>query len=215
LFDIAFVVVLISLLAQGTTVGIAARWLGVSLPPRAEPKARLQLSGSGGGHELIEFVIAPRSAVPGRALEQLKLPASARPVSVMRGGRPLAPAAAGRLCAGDIIALIAPDAALARLEDIFLTDADRATDERQRAFGEFLFSADAPAVDVFALYGIALPSGVGADTTLGTLIAARLPKRPVEGDSVRFGEAELTIAEMDGSRLRRIGLHLPRDRVTP
>jgi cell volume regulation protein A len=130
----------------------------------------------------------------------------------MRAGRPLSPPEAGTLIAGDIVALIAPEDALPRLEDIFLTDAARATDERQRAFGEFLFDASAPAADVFAMYGIESPGSMPAGATLGDLVAERLPARAVEGDSVRFGVLVLTVAEMDGRRVRRIGLHLPRER---
>jgi len=210
LFDVAFVVVLASLLAQGTTVGVVARALGVTLPLRAEPKARVQLTGSAGGHELLEFALGPRSAALGSALEALELPPEARAVSVMRSGQPLPPSAAGALAPGDVVAIIAPAATLLRLEDIFLADADAATDARHRAFGEFLFEADAPAADVLALYGATLPRDTPAGATLGDLVRAELPRRPVEGDTVTCAGLALTVAEMDGPRLRRIGLRLPR-----
>jgi cell volume regulation protein A len=210
LFDVAFVVVLASLLAQGTTVGVVARALGVTLPPRAEPKARVQLSGGAGGHELLEFVVEPRSASRGSPLEALELPPEARAVSVMRSGRPLAPGEAGPLAPGDIVAVIAPRSVLLRLEDIFLADEDAATNERHRTFGEFLFDADSPAADVLGLYGAALPPQTPAGATLGDLVRTLLPRRPVEGDTVACAGLVLTVAEMDGPHLRRIGLRLPR-----
>ncbi|MCL4801287.1 MAG: potassium/proton antiporter [Burkholderiales bacterium] len=209
-FDVAFVVVLASLLAQGTTVGAVARALGVTLPLRAEPKARIQLTGSAGGHELLEFALGPRSAALGSALDALELPPDTRAVSVMRDGEPLPPSEAGPLAPGDVVAVIAPRSALLRLEDIFLADADTATTARHRAFGEFLFDADALAADVFALYGAALPQHVPGGVTLGELVRAELPRRPVEGDAVACAGLVLTVAEMEGPRLRRIGLRLPR-----
>ncbi|MDX9838247.1 MAG: potassium/proton antiporter, partial [Azoarcus sp.] len=43
LFDVAFAVVLVSLLVQGATVPIAARWLKVEVPPRDEPFDRREV----------------------------------------------------------------------------------------------------------------------------------------------------------------------------
>jgi len=210
LFDVAFVVVLASLLAQGTTVGRAARALGVTLPPRAEPQARVQLTGGAGGYELVEFAVGPGSALFGTPLAEVELPPRARVVSVMRGEVPLAPGEAGVLAAGDVVAIIAPAAAVTQLDDLFLGDAEAATAARHRTFGEFLFDADAPAADVLALYGAVLPDGVPAGTTLGGLLRTLLPRRPVEGDAVQCAGLELTVAVMEGPDVRRIGLRLPR-----
>ncbi|MCZ7566160.1 MAG: potassium/proton antiporter [Burkholderiales bacterium] len=209
LFDVAFVVVLASLLAQGTTVGVAARALGVTLPLRADPKARVQLTGGAGGYELVEFAIETGSALVGTPLSEVALPARARAVSVMRDGEPLAPAETGALAVGDIVAIIAPAAAVPQLDDLFLADAEAATVARHRTFGEFLFDADAPAAEVLAHYGASLPAGVPAGATLGDLLRTLPPRRPVEGDAVACAGLMLTVAAMEGPEVRRIGLRLP------
>ena len=209
LFNVAFVVVLASLLAQGTTVGLAARALGVALPPRREPRARAQLAG-GGGHELVELDVAETSPVCGAPVDQVDLPRGARAVAVMRRGKPLEPAAAGALEAGDVVAVIAPETAIERLEDIFLADAAAATEERHRAFGEFFIDADAPAVEVLALYGVAIPPGVGPAVSIAEVVRARLRGSPVEGDTVALAGVVLAVAEMDGARIIRVALRLPR-----
>ena len=43
LFDVTFTVVILSLLIQGTTIPVAARWLGVVIPPAPEPQASREL----------------------------------------------------------------------------------------------------------------------------------------------------------------------------
>ena len=43
LFNVAFAVVLLSLLVQGATVPLAARWLGVEVPPRDEPRDKREV----------------------------------------------------------------------------------------------------------------------------------------------------------------------------
>jgi cell volume regulation protein A len=216
LFNIAFVVVLVSLVAQGTTVGVAARALGVALPARAEPRTRIQLVGGRGRYELMEFEVEAASPVCGAPVALIDLPAGARAMSVMRDGRPLAPADAGPLARGDVVAVLGPEETIGRLEEIFLADAAAATERRHRSFGEFFIDADAPAAEVLALYGVTPPAHVRIDGTLGELVRAYLQRAPVEGDAVALAGIVLTIAEMDGARIRRIALRLPRaDRPAP
>ena len=43
-FDIAFVVVMISLIIQGWTIAPVARWLGLEVPLKAQPQQRMPLS---------------------------------------------------------------------------------------------------------------------------------------------------------------------------
>jgi cell volume regulation protein A len=210
LFNVAFVVVLVSLLAQGTTVGVAARALGVALPRRGEPLARVQLTGGAGHHELMEFDVEADSPVCGVPLALVDLPPPARAVSVMRAGQPLAPDDAGPLQARDVVAILAAEPAVGRLEEMFLADAAAATEKRHRSFGEFFFDADAPAAEVLALYGVALPAHLRVDGTLGELVRSRLLQRPAEGDAVGVAGVVLTVAEMDGARIVRVALRLPR-----
>lgn len=210
LFNVAFVVVLVSLLAQGTTVGLAAHALGVALPRRGEPVARVQLTGGAGHHELMEFDVEGDSPVCGVPLALIDLPPGARAVSVMRAGRPLAPDDAGPLVGGDVVAILASESVIGRLEEMFLADAAAATAKRHRSFGEFFIDADAPAAEVLALYGISLPAHVRVDGTLGELVRSRLLGRPAEGDSVGIAGVVLTVAEMDGARIARVALRLPR-----
>jgi cell volume regulation protein A len=210
LFNVAFVVVLVSLLAQGTTVSLAARALGVALPQRGEPLSRVQLTGGGGRHELMEFDVERASPVCGAPLALVDLPPGARAVSVMRGGEPLAPDDAGPLAGGDVVAILAPEGAVTRLEEMFLADAAQATAGRHRAFGEFFIDADAPVADVLALYGVTPPAYVKIEGTLGELVRSRLLRPPVEGDAVALAGVVLTVAEMDGARIKRVALRLPR-----
>jgi cell volume regulation protein A len=210
LFNVAFVVVLASLLAQGTTVGLAARALGVALPSRAEPLSRIQLAGGRGRYELMEFDVETDSPVCGAPVALVDFPPGARAVSVMRAGQPLAPDDAGPLAGGDVVAILAPEVAVGRLEDMFLADAAAATEKRHRSFGEFFIDADAPAAEVLALYGVTFPAYVNVDCTLGELVRSRLLRQPDEGDSVAFAGVILTVAEMDGARIRRVALRLPR-----
>ena len=71
-------------------------------------------------------------------------------------------------------------------------------------FGDFVLNADAKLEDVCEAYGVpALGSG-----TLEEFLRRRLKGRPVVGDAVHVGEIELTVREMEGARIVKVGLKL-------
>ncbi|MCZ7561522.1 MAG: cation:proton antiporter [Burkholderiaceae bacterium] len=93
LFNVAFVVVLASLLFQGTSVGFAARRFGVGLPPRDEPRVRSTLSDD--ELAVLEFPIGERSPLMGVELRTMALTEGANVVGGA-SSRATAARAAGR-----------------------------------------------------------------------------------------------------------------------
>ncbi|MCR4281609.1 MAG: potassium/proton antiporter, partial [Bauldia sp.] len=64
MFNVAFVVVLASLLVQGWTIAPMARFLGLLVPARAGPVDRFELELPGrGDHEIVAYIVHPESAV--------------------------------------------------------------------------------------------------------------------------------------------------------
>ncbi len=74
LFNVAFVVVLVSLMLQGSTIGIVARRLGVAMPdPQDEPRVRkvfgdFELDPATPIGDICEFYALPASAQPAMPL---------------------------------------------------------------------------------------------------------------------------------------------------
>ncbi|NJL09104.1 MAG: potassium/proton antiporter, partial [Methylacidiphilales bacterium] len=61
-FNVAFVVVLVSLLVQGWTVGLAGRWTGVATPATSVPVQRVEIDLPGQtGRELVGYPVEPES----------------------------------------------------------------------------------------------------------------------------------------------------------
>ena len=70
-FNIAFFVVLVSLIVQGWTVAPLARRLGLELPPTADPVQRVELElAEDSGDELVAFRVSPGSLAAGSRLER-------------------------------------------------------------------------------------------------------------------------------------------------
>ncbi|MEO8602222.1 MAG: potassium/proton antiporter [bacterium] len=125
LFNVAFVVVLTSLLLQGVSVGLTARLFRVALPARAEPLARSYLEGSTDPPlELAQFRLAPACALEKVEARSIELLARARLVGVLRDGQAYAAETAGALRADDVVTLIAPEAEIDRVAEWFCRGAD-------------------------------------------------------------------------------------------
>lgn len=92
IFNIVFFISLTSVLLQGTTIPMVARWLHVSLPSRVKTvtPADILLSESINS-EMVEFTIAPESAVAGMKIVDLGFPQNARIALIKRDNKYLIP----------------------------------------------------------------------------------------------------------------------------
>ncbi|MGS5088313.1 potassium/proton antiporter [Hydrogenophaga sp. A37] len=115
-FNVAFVVVLTSLLLQGSTIAWSARWLGVALP---DPKDEQ-------GH--------------------------------------------------------------------------------REVFGDFVIDASTPMDSLCGFYGLPMPAA--PQTDVATWLRIEINRPPVVGDGALLGAAELSVRQMDGDRITRVGIRL-------
>ena len=197
-FDVAFVVVLTSLLFQGTTVGKLARLLRVTLAPRGSELARAPIEDPATSYELVQYRLGPTSLLAGVAATAIELPASAVLLLVVRNGKPLASLGDAALAAGDVVVLAAPDEATARLAQLFRDDWARSQDD---VGGELALDGTARFADIAALYGIApLPAGLER-ATLDEAIRRTLRFTAVEGDKVVIGGVGFVVRETRGARV--------------
>ncbi len=210
LFDVAFVIVLASLLVQGTTIALAARALKVALPARAEPVARMPLEGAAPGAappEALQFLLPGTHAWVGTAAAQIELPPATRLIGVLRAGQLHLPAGADMLRAGDGLLFVAPEAELDRLNEL-LTAAPRvAVPAAQAPALRFVLAGEAALSEVLALYAPAQAAAVPPGLTLEAAIRAARPE-PVEGDEVEAYGVRLAVSAMDGRRIAKVALVL-------
>jgi cell volume regulation protein A len=196
-FDVAFFVVLVSLLVQGWTIGLAARRLGLALPRRTFPVHRVELDLPGQlREELVGYHLLPGSPL----LAQRRIPAWAKPVLVVRQGTTLNPAEAGPMQADDYIYLLAPPERAQRLDRLFAAEPGEAA-----MLTEFPLDASARLADLADVYGLPV-TAAEAGLTLAELFASRFEGQPQPGDRLELGEAALVVREIDEERVLRVGL---------
>jgi cell volume regulation protein A len=204
IFNIAFIVVLVSLLIQGWTVGPLARRLGLIIPARLGPleKVELELPGSA-HHELLAYTIVPGSPVA----RGQRIPRWARPSLVVREGRSIKFQDAGRLIEGDHVYIFVPDR-YPRLLDRLFASRTEVDPEDTEFFGAFAVDPTRPAADLEAAYETGLTEAETA-MTIGQLILARLGGHAEYADRVTIGPIELIVREVDEKgRIISVGVSL-------
>src|SRR6201988_3516166 len=150
-FDVAFVVVIISLLLQGWTLAAAARKLHVALPRSERGPRRVELDLPGQlEQELVGYPVRSKSLYFRRGL----IPSWSKPTLVIRNESILTPIEADPIAPGDSIYLLAPPEKAESL-DRFFVDMQPSTAPDPHLLGDFVVSGEHTLGELAEIYGIA------------------------------------------------------------
>jgi potassium/hydrogen antiporter len=202
-FDVAFVVVLLSLLVQGWTVALAARKLDIaftrtdSIPRRVELDLPGQLA-----REIVGYPVAANSPFLRRGL----IPNWARPTLVIRNEEILTPGEAGSVRQGDYIYLLAPPEKAQALDRFFVAMPPPALPD-PRLLGDFFVPGTATLGALAEIYGLQVAAD-HTEVTLADYFSEQLRRRAKVGDIVALGPIALLAHKVDGSTVTTVGLRL-------
>jgi cell volume regulation protein A len=202
-FDVAFVVVLFSLLVQGWSVAFAAKKLDMSFA-RADPLPRrveLDLPGQL-AREIVGYPLAPNSPFMRRGL----IPNWARLTMVVRNEQILTPPEAQPLQNGDYVYLLAPPEKAQAL-DRFFVDMPPPAKPDPRLLGDFFVPGTATLGALADIYGLQV-AAAHADLPLAFYFAEQLGRAPRVGDVVALGPIALLAHQVEGGRVVTVGLRL-------
>jgi cell volume regulation protein A len=208
MFNVAFIVVLASLLVQGWTIGPMARFLGLIVRGRTGPVDRMELELPGtGAYEIVAYVVHPES----RVAKGQRIPRWARPSLVIRDGRTLRPHRAGRPEAGDRIYVITPPEYIGLLDRLFAGRAAAADDPQ--LYGEFALQADTKLADVARAYPLELADG-DANLTIAQFLRRELSGVIEPGDRVASGAVDVIVRQVsDSHEILEVGLAMEHGRI--
>jgi cell volume regulation protein A len=201
MFNVAFIVVVISLLVQGWSITPVARWLGLIVPPRRGPVDRIELELPGrGDHEIVAYKVLPESPV-GRGE---RIPRWARPALIIREGHSYRPHRAGRPRANDQIYIVTTPAYIGLLDRLFAAPAEGAEDPA--LFGEFDIDPDAKLGDLAAMYGAVVNEADGA-LSVRDYLRRELAGDIERGDRIRLSPVDVIVRSVDEKHeIQEVGL---------
>jgi potassium/hydrogen antiporter len=123
IFNIVFFVVLTSVLVQGSTIPLVARWLRVDAPLRSRLRAPIEFESTQGIRgELVEFELPKGSPASGKRLVDVGLPRGALLVLVGRDNRFFVPSGNTVLEEGDTVYLLSDETSLSQVKSLLHLD---------------------------------------------------------------------------------------------
>lgn len=202
-FDVAFVVVLVSLLVQGWTLAFAARRLGVALPRTDARPRRVELDLPGQlEQELVGYAVGPKSLYFRRNV----LPQWAKLALVVRDEKVLSATEAVDIEQGDYAYFLAPPDKAQAL-DRFFVDAPPPAKPDARLLGDFFVPGETTLGVLAEIYGLSVDP---AETSLSVAdyFAARAKGEVGLGARVQLGPIQLIADAVEKGRVTTVGLDL-------
>ncbi len=203
---VAFVIVILSLLVQGTTLTRVARALKLELPaaPQALQKAVLDW-GDSADHRLLIFELDGEHWTPARTLSGIRLPAGVVLSALLRDGELISYKPELKLQGGDRLAIIGREQDELPLAKLFSSKESIPALRENVFFGSFELNGDVILSDLKQGMGVAVADELLA-LSLQQYITDSLPNRPIVGDRVALGPLTLVVKEMEGEKILRVGM---------
>jgi cell volume regulation protein A len=210
-FDVAFVVVMLSLAIQGWTIGVAGRFLRVGLP-RVDVRARrteLDLPGTL-KHELVGYPVVADSPYLRRGIT----PSWAKLTLVVRDERVHTPEEAAAVREGDHVYFLAPPDRVQAL-DRFFAERPPQTSPDAALVEDFFVPGDVTLGALGEIYGLTIPPE-DAGTVLADYFAAYFIKHPPRvNDAIPLGPVKLVAHTVTDDRVVTVGLQLAEPEPVP
>lgn len=209
IFQITFVIVLVSLILQGGTLAPMARWLKLEVPPKPEPTLRVPLrTDAAGEFELLLFPLKGKRWQNPRPIVDVHLPDPSRIVGFFSKGTFYERRGGLNVQEGDVVAVFAQAKAASDVGRVLGWDEPPERLSDRRFFGDFTMNGSARLRDVQMLYGVNLPEKLDPEMTLADCFARSSRGHPVVGDRLDLGTLLLVAREVQGDQVVKAGLKL-------
>jgi cell volume regulation protein A len=201
-FDVAFVVVLLSLAIQGWTIAPVGRLLRIGMPRTDVNAHRTELDLPGTlKHELVGYHLAAGSPYLRRGIT----PPWAKLTLVVRDERVHTPEEAAGVREGDHAYFLAPPERVQALDRFFAERPAQSPDEAM--VEDFFVPGDATLGALAEIYGLTVKPEDTA-TTLADYFAGYFRHPPRAGEAIRLGSVALVAHTVTDGRVAMVGLQL-------
>lgn len=197
-FNVAFFVVIVSLLIQGWSIAPVARWLKLEVPKETGPDQVMPLEAVQTTEvlQVMGFAVNRDSAVYQRSFEQLVTDNTVLLIGVIRQAEWILPSDYGVFQEQDQLLVLGHASAGKHLSEMLSCQAASVNLDKFDFFGEFVLNAQISLAELGAFYTIDF-ADVDQQQTIAQYINAMFFRRVVVGDSVQLDQLLLTVRQLD------------------
>jgi cell volume regulation protein A len=197
-FDVAFVVVIVSLVLQGWTLVPVARWLKLEVPGELEPDQAMPLDAipSKDVMEVLAFSVTDQSPIRGICWHDLKFSVPVQFLGIIRDGEWQLPFTEPVFNSRDTLMVLAKLKDVKKISNILASEAEISGLSNSNFFGDFVLNGEVSLADLDAFYTINLENQQKIQS-LSSYISERFHRRVVIGDQVSLDQLVLTVRELN------------------
>lgn len=207
-FDVAFVVVIVSLVLQGWSIVPVARWLKLEVPKELAPDQAMPLDAvpSNDVMEVLAYNVTDNSPVLALSWADLQFKQPIQFLGLLRDGEWLLPAKKPVFNANDTLMVLAKLKDVQKISEVLAQDAEKLVLNNSSFFGDFVLNGDITLSDLDAFYSVNL-EGLDNSQTLAGYIGQRFHRRVVIGDQVKLDQLLLTVRQVnDAGEAVQVGI---------
>lgn len=209
-FNVAFVVVLFSLLVQGASLLPMAKIFKVYALSESAPISKSEMGIMlSDDYELFNYGVK-RYNLDGMELNKIRMPRRTSFAGVFRDGFLLKPRGGMKLQSGDIVSIIGSDSDESMLNALF---SQKGQPKNNLPYaGERVVRGELRMTELADLYGLELTS-FEKTLSVADFMSYHIGGYPQPGDSVSLINSTLIVKDMKGDEVASVGIHLARDKA--
>lgn len=215
-FDVAFVVVFVSLIVQGWTVAWVAHFLRLALPPEPAAPSRYDIDlPTDVGRDMVAFAVQEGSLSSRLRASDIVQRTGIEIVAVIRDGEMRQADGVWRFLPGDQVLVLSGPDGLAKLDPIFGAPQESSNaQEEESVLGEFVIDPAAKMGELAEAYAFPVPVGE-RNLMAAEFLRRHRRRKPETGDRFRVGPIEFVVRAVEDDQITRIGIELDPEGAAP
>lgn len=198
-FNVAFFVVIVSLLIQGWSIAPVARWLKLEVPPEPGPDHSMTLDSVASNDllQVLSFKVGKGSPILDSDWQQLNMSPNVSYLGVLRKGEWIKAEQSPSFQLNDMLLVLSKAKDVKAVSDKVSTSAEQTSLDKLDFFGDFVLNGEITLNELDGFYSIQFAEGQDPSQSLSEYITEKFHRRVVVGDQVQLDQLVLTVRQID------------------
>lgn len=198
-FNVAFFVVIVSLLIQGWSIAPVARWLKLEVPPEPGPDHSMALDSVASNDllQVLSFKVGKGSPIVDSDWQQLNMSPDVSYLGVLRKGEWIKAEQSPSFQLNDMLLVLSKAKDVKAVSDKVSTSAEQTSLDKLDFFGDFVLNGEITLNELDGFYSIKFAEDQDPTQSLSEYITEKFHRRVVVGDQVQLDQLVLTVRQID------------------